>query len=187
MPIFDAYGDRVVAFSSRDPDAPKRWQHWHEQFDKSNYLFGLHIAKPYIRRAKKAIVVEGQFDVTYAHTAGFKMTVGLCGSAFSIVHIALLARYCNEIYLVMDPDVSGDNAVERAAKLYVQYNLDKYNLSFIPLNLPDKLDPDDFIYKCGSQAMVTSMRVAKDNAQETMAQIYQNSMKRDKERSKRNG
>ena len=174
MPIFDAYGEKVVAFSSRDTEAPKRFQHWHEQFDKSNHLFGLNVAKPQIKRTRKAIVVEGQFDVTYLHTAGFKMTVGLCGSAFSIMHVALLARYCSEIFIIMDPDTSGDSAVERAAVMHEQYNLGLHNLSFIPVSLPtepQKLDPDDFVYQNGSNALISIMRTAKENAVNNLKNI----------------
>jgi DNA primase len=181
MPIFDAYGENVVAFSSRDTEAPKRYQHWHEQFDKTNHLFGLNVAKPHIKRTKKAIVVEGQFDVTYLHTAGFKMTVGLCGSAFSIMHVALLSRYCSEIFIIMDPDTSGDSAVERAAVMYEQYNLGLHNLVFIPVSLPsepNKLDPDDFVYQNGPQALINILRADKENATKNLKNILNKAKKR---------
>jgi DNA primase len=144
MPLFDAYGE-VVAITTRNPWAEKRWQHWHESFDKSSYLFGLNVAKDHIRRTDKAIVVEGQFDTACCHTFGFNMTVGVLGSALSILHVIQLARYCSEVYLLMDPDPSGEECVERAMETYATHCLAGYGVKFFPLRLPPDIDPDDFL------------------------------------------
>ncbi len=161
MPCFDAH-DNLVAFSTRDWEAPKRYQHWHESFDKSSYLFGLNVAKKAIRWADKAIVVEGQFDVTCLHSYGLSMTVGLFGTNLSIMHIALLARYCSEIYVVLDPpetkedgniNRAGEAATIAAMKMYHEYCLGTYGIHFVPVMLPEELDPDDFVFKYGKAAM----------------------------------
>ena len=160
MPCFDVHNN-LVAFSSRDYEAPKRFQHWHESFDKSNYLFGINVAKKAIRWSDKAIVVEGQFDVTCLHSYSLPMTVGLFGTTLSIMHIALLARYCSEIYMVLDPNVvnengivnkSGEEATIRAMKLYGDYCLGTYGIHFIPVTVPEQLDPDDYVYAHGTNA-----------------------------------
>lgn len=156
MPCFDAH-DNLVALSTRDFNAPKKYQHWHESFDKSNYLYGINIAKKSIRWADKAIVVEGQFDVKCLHSFGLPMTVGLFGTNLSIMHIAMLARYCSEIYVVFDPkqregDVSGAEGVGRAMQLYHDYCLSTYGIHFIPVSLPEQLDPDEHIFKHGKDA-----------------------------------
>lgn len=157
MPIFDA-NSNLIAFSTRNPWTEKQYQHWHEQFDKSNHLFGIHLAKEMMRRTDEAIIVEGQFDVGYSHTVGLLQTVGLCGSAFTIMHAAMLRRYCSYIYLVLDPDGSGENGVNRALEMYHQYCLRDYELHFIPITLPDKLDPDEFLLKHGRRSLEQIMR-----------------------------
>lgn len=174
MPLFD-YNNELISITSRDIEAPKEYQHWHESFDKLNYLYGLNVAKQHIIRTKKAIIVEGQFDVTYLHTAGFNMTVGLCGSSISIVHVTKLARYCSEIYLVLDPDTSGEEAVKRASDMFHKYDLGKHcpdvkhncraghgggghDITIIPVSLPDDLDPDEFVYERGPNALITLLK-----------------------------
>ena len=161
MPLFSPYGE-IVAFTSRNPNAPKRYQHWHESFDKTNYLYGLDVAKDHIRKWKKAIIVEGQFDTAYLHTAGFNMTVGLCGTAFSVMHAAILGRYCSEIYLLLDPDESGDNCVIRAKNIEREYHLNKCGMNILVLRLPPAKDPDDFVYENGQQALIKLMRDCKE-------------------------
>lgn len=160
MPLFDASGN-IVAFTTRNPWAPKEFQHWHESFDKTNYLYGLHLAKQAMRRTDEAIIVEGQFDVTYSHTAELDNTVGLCGSAFTIMHAAILSRYCSFFYLILDPDQSGDNGVARAIEMYHQYCLRGHGIYFIPIKLPDGLDPDEFLYQRGKNALTQIMKEQK--------------------------
>lgn len=158
MPCFNVHGD-LIAFSTRDFEAPKRFQHWHESFDKSSYLYGLDVAKKAIQWSDKAIVVEGQFDVMGSHTHKLPMTVGLFGTTLSIMHVALLARYCSEIYLVFDPsqragDTSGEDATKRAMELYYEYCLSTYGVHFIPVVLPGQYDPDDFLHNNGKDAYI---------------------------------
>lgn len=143
MPLFDSYGNLVV-LTTRDP-WNSNFSHWHESFDKSAYLFGIHNAKDAIRRNNKAILVEGQFDVTCFHSYGLRMTVGMLGTSFSIIQAIMLSRYCSEVYLLFDNDEAGRLSLKRAMAMYDQYCLDKYNLNFIPTILPDGYDPDDFL------------------------------------------
>jgi DNA primase len=161
MPLFDATGTEVVAFTSRDPNAPKRFQHWHEQFEKSRYLYGFHLAKDAIRRRNKAILVEGQFDTMCLHTYGFDVTVGLCGHSLSIMQVNQLVRYCSEIYLLLDPDGAGGDAIASAMELYEKYDLVDCGVLFVPVFLPDGLDPDDFVMKKGTNALVELLRESK--------------------------
>lgn len=163
MPLFDPSGTDIVAFTTRDPKAPKQYQHWHETFEKSRYLYGTHIAKEAIRRQDKVIVVEGQFDTMCLHSYGFHMTVGLCGHALSIMHVTLLARYCSEVYLMLDPDGAGGSAMDAAMELYKKYELRKCDMFFIPVKLPDGLDPDDFVMKFGSDALVNLLKKSKQD------------------------
>ncbi len=158
IPICDPYGN-PVAISTRHPE--KRRDFWHESFNKSFYLYGLHIAKRYIISRQKAIIVEGEFDVTCLHSMGLKATVGVCGSAFSPFQASLLARYCNEVYLVFDADEnkSGEKAIKRALKM----QRDRlHGMRFIPVRLPVGTDPDDFIKKQGRKSFVSLLNESKN-------------------------
>ena len=117
-PIYDVYGD-LVAVSTRSLVMQKGdyGYFWHESFDKGSYLYGLNLAKESILRYGKVIVVEGEFDVASMHDFGFTMTVGVCGSAFTLSQASLLARYCKEVYLMFDNDPSGQDGMKRIMRL----------------------------------------------------------------------
>lgn len=153
MPFFDSYGEEIIAFTSRDFDAPKQFQHWHETFDKSDYLYGLHIAKKPIIKNNLAIVVEGQFDVTCLHGYGLNNTVGVCGSSLSITQMILLRRYCSRVVLIFDPDKSGDSATSRTINMFKQWRLEK-NAQLYAIKLPGGLDPDEFVVQFGKEQMM---------------------------------
>ncbi|NJL70135.1 MAG: toprim domain-containing protein [Candidatus Competibacteraceae bacterium] len=159
-PLLDPYGE-PVAITSRHLEVKS---FWHEQFDKSFHLYGLNVAKHAILRCGKAIVVEGEFDVTYLHSRGIDMTVGVCGSAFTAFQAAMLARYTDEIYLCFDRDKngSGQKAVKRA--LALQAELSPRKMSFIPVYLPMGKDPDDFVKENGRRAFAELLTESKKNA-----------------------
>lgn len=139
---------------------PKRFLH--ESFDKGSYIYGLCYAKENIFKRKKAILVEGEFDVAALHTVGLTMTVGVCGSAFTLIQASLLARYANEIYLVFDGDASGRKAIKRVINTYKKYHFDAYGLKYIPVYLPLNKDPDELIKEQGKQAFINRLKQAKE-------------------------
>lgn len=161
MPLYDSYGS-LIAITTRHPTCPKQFQHWHESFDKGFFLFGLNVAKPYIYKANKAIIVEGQFDTTCLHSYGFKMTAGILGSTFNIMHVTLLARMCSEIFVVLDPDKSGDAGMERTIQASIDYNLEACGIFCIPVHMPEKMDPDDFVMKYGPISFKDLLRKSKE-------------------------
>ena len=150
MPLYDAYGELVVLTSRKITGDPK-YAHLHESFDKRYYLFGLDTAKSAIIQKNRAIIVEGQFDVMYLRSMGFKTAVGVLGSAFTMEHACLLRRYCSEVYLVFDADDAGDATLERSLDMMKEEQLESgHNMSFIPVRLPRTYpDPDDFVQAKG--------------------------------------
>jgi DNA primase len=148
MPLYDQH-DNLTVLTSRDFRCKDKsgMPHLHEEFDKKFYLFGLPAAKPSIIRWQKAIVVEGQFDTCYSHVRGFDVTVGILGSAFSMHHVSVLARYCSEIFLVFDADDSGYKNLTRSMKMYKSYGLQSFGIVFVPVLLPKHKDPDEFLHK----------------------------------------
>jgi len=158
MPIFDSYGE-LIAFSSRDFDAPKQYQHWHESFDKSEYIYGLHLSKQEIIKQNYVIIVEGQFDVTCLHSYGLRNTVGICGGILSIVQLMQLMRYCSRFVLLFDPDKAGEHCNLKAIELFKQWKLykggsEKNGMDMIVVNLPKDKDPDDFVIENSKEALL---------------------------------
>lgn len=135
---------------------------WHESFDKGSYLYGLNWAKDSIIRYKKAIVVEGEFDVAAMHSYGFTMTVGVCGSTFTLAQASLLARYCQEVYFMFDNDSSGVNGLKRVMKLHKNNYLDSYGIRYAPVNLPVGKDPDNVLKSVGALGMKKILVKAKE-------------------------
>lgn len=160
-PIYDAYGD-LVALSTRHmkKDTPKRFLH--ESFDKGSYLYGLCYAKEYILKYKKAIIVEGEFDVAALHTVGLSVTVGVCGSAFTLLQASLLSRYAMDIYLVLDGDASGKRSIKRILSLYDKHHFGAYGIKYIPVYLPFGKDPDELIREKGKKYFTDILKTSKE-------------------------
>ncbi len=163
-PIYDVYGG-LVAVSTRSLTCQKGdpGYFWHESFDKGSYLYGLNWAKESIIRYGKVIIVEGEFDVAAMHDYGFTMTVGVCGSTFTLSQASLLARYCKEVYLMFDNDPSGQNGIRRALKLSIDHYLDdSYGIKYVPTNLPLGKDPDKLLKIEGVAGMKNILAKAKE-------------------------
>ena len=160
-PLYDAH-DNLIVLTTRHLDEKHSSRFWHESFDKGSFLYGLNCAKYYILKYKKAILVEGEFDVIALHSEGFKMTIGVCGSALTFFQSALLFRYCSEVYIMFDGDTSGKRSIERIMKMYDKYDLDGYKVKYIPVYLPDNKDPNDCI-KEGKEKMKNYLIQAKKN------------------------
>lgn len=162
-PIYDTYGE-LVAVSTRSLFMNKGdfGYFWHESFDKGSYLYGLNWAKESILKHKKVIVVEGEFDVASMHDFGFTMTVGVCGSAFTLSQASLLARYCKEVYLMFDNDPSGQSGISRILKLCRDHYFESYGIKYIPTHLPLGKDPDKVLKIDGAMGMKNILVKAKD-------------------------
>ncbi len=86
-------------------------------FDKSNFLFGLNLAKAEIRNKKEAVLVEGEMDVILSHQAGFKNVVACKGTALTEGQIEMLKKYTENLSLCFDMDLAGDSASRRGIEM----------------------------------------------------------------------
>lgn len=145
MPLTNPYG-KLVALTTRDIKEYSLRPHWHESFEKANFLYGLDIAKQEIIKKNAVIAVEGQFDVGYLRTIGLKHVVGILGTALSYRQASLLARYCKNVYLFFDGDEGGKKATERSMEMYQRQALGMpgVDMKFYPMDTPLNKDPDDF-------------------------------------------
>jgi len=71
------------------------------------HLFGLHQAKPAIRRKNAAVIVEGQFDAISCQARGIHNTIALGGTTLNKYHIYLIKKFASKLYLLLDNDQAG--------------------------------------------------------------------------------
>ncbi len=146
VPILDASG-RVVAFSGRtlDPEGEPKYLNSPESpiFKKRELLFGLPQAREAIREKKRAIVVEGLFDVIALHQMGYREAVAVLGSAFTPEQALLLKRLgVTDLYLAFDADEAGRKATLAGLDLDVVRSF-----HVRAALLPEGLDPGDLLLR----------------------------------------
>ena len=156
FPIFNAHGD-VVGFGGRiltDELAKKLKKEVPQDtgkyintpqthiYDKSNILYGLHLAKMPIRKRDAAVVVEGYTDAILAHQEGCDNVVAASGTALTEGQLNLLGRFSKNLFTAFDMDIAGDTATKRGIDL--AQNLG-YNIKVV--TLPNGKDPAEVIQK----------------------------------------
>jgi DNA primase len=161
IPFYDTY-KKLIVISTRHLDMKHKKRFLHEPFKKSFYVYGLYNAKNEIIKKNKVIIVEGEFDAISLHSNNLAMTVAICGSSLSLFQVAILSKYCSEFYLLFDGDKAGRSATKRAIDMYKEYGLSRY-ISFFPVYLPDKTDPEEFVQKYGRKELINKMISAKED------------------------
>lgn len=146
FPIRDYLG-RVCGFGGRtfrtDDQRPKYYNSQdHPFFSKGHIVFGLDRAKKAIQTEQNAFLVEGYLDCIAMAQAGHLNTVATLGTACTIEHLKLLARYAQRLYIVYDADSAGQQAITKLAHLSWTANMELFVIS-----LPDKEDPASFLQK----------------------------------------
>ena len=159
FPIHDLRA-RVVAFSGRllgpgepkylnSPDTPV--------FHKGKLLYNLHLAKHAMRKAERAILVEGQFDVLRLTLTGFEEVVAPLGTGLSEDQAALLQRYTPHVILLYDSDDAGLRATFRAGDEML-----RHKLRVSVASLPEGEDPDTLVQGKGAAALEQALKDSVD-------------------------
>lgn len=119
MPFKDPYG-KVVALVGRtllsdEERSLKQISKYKntQDFKKGNYVFGLFENKKSILEKDCVYVVEGQFDVIKSVESGLTNIVALGSSNMSYYQLSLIARYTNNIFLLLDNDEAGEKGRKR--------------------------------------------------------------------------
>jgi DNA primase len=155
FPIHDLRA-RVVGFGGRilgagepkylnSPDTPI--------FHKGKLLYNLHVAKHAIRKAERAILVEGYFDVLRLALAGLEEIVAPLGTGLSAEQAQLLARYTSHVTLLYDSDDAGLRATFRAGD-----ELLRHGLRVTVATLPEGEDPDTIVQRRGAKALAELLK-----------------------------
>lgn len=124
-------------------------------FNKGRTLFGLFQNKDAIRRSKRALIVEGNFDLISLVAAGVHDVVAPLGTALTRQHIHALRGYAQDAVLLFDGDQAGIRAAMRAVPLFLSEKLDAKVVI-----LPDGHDPDTFINEFGTEALERNVAAA---------------------------
>lgn len=139
FPIHDAQG-KLVAFGGRtlgEADAKYINSSEGPLYHKSSVLYGFHQAKELMRESKKAVIVEGYFDVLACHRVGIGNVVAAGGTAFTLEHAKLLKRHAETVVLCLDQDTAGRQAAERAYYLCCAQDL-QVHAAVLPAKDPDE-------------------------------------------------
>ncbi|MGE7666517.1 DNA primase [Ureibacillus composti] len=121
-------------------------------FHKSQVLFNLDKARTSIRKNRQVILMEGFIDVLAANQAGVYNAVATMGTSLTTQHVTKLKRLVDKIILCYDGDHAGWEAAKRAADML---HAEKLNVEVALL--PEKLDPDDYIRKYGTESFVNQV------------------------------
>ena len=143
FPFYDEQG-RVIGFSGRvygDGDGAKYINSPESPlFNKSSFLYGLHLAKPHIRKHNVAMLTEGPIDAIMVHQAGYPMAVATSGTAVTETHLQTLQRLSNRLLIVFDSDPAGQRAALRVIEMTYALGMDSKVVV-----LPEGSDPADVI------------------------------------------
>ena len=114
---------------------------------KGRTLYGLHLSKEAIAKARYAVMVEGYFDLAQAYQAGIQNVVASSGTALTPAQARLLKRFASKVVLSFDPDAAGQGAAARSSELLVAEGF-QVNVAMLPAGE----DPDNFIRRHGGAA-----------------------------------
>lgn len=155
IPIFNPQG-QVIAFGGRAllaEDNPKYLNSPETPlYNKSQTLYGLNWAKVAIGKKRRALIMEGYFDVMATQLAGLEEAVATCGTALTEEHARLLLKAgAQTLFLVFDSDKAGQQAALSALQR-LEGLMSKPlalggvsgSLSVRVLQLPSGKDPDDY-------------------------------------------
>lgn len=143
FPIADKYG-HCVGFGGRiltnDKKQPKYINSPESAiFNKSELLYGFHLARNTIANTGEVYLVEGYTDVMRMHQIGFTNTIATLGTALTPQHLAQLKKLCRKVIIFRDSDSAGRSAAERDLQLILQAGL---FAELVVFPSEDKEDPD---------------------------------------------
>lgn len=156
--VYDVFRDRIlfpiynfrgipVGFSGRfvglkeDKKTPKYMNTGETPlYNKSEQLYGLHIAKDAIRKKGFAYLVEGNWDVIANYEAGLENTVAPCGTALTREQLRVLKKITGKIVMMYDGDKAGRAACRKNLLIAIEEGF-----TVECLFLPDGQDPDSFL------------------------------------------
>ncbi len=151
FPVFTPAG-KICGFGARvlDESLPKYLNSSQSPlFDKGENLYGLNLARQFIREEKEVILVEGYTDVISLYQEGIRNVVASLGTSLTRSQARAMKRYTNKVYVAYDEDSAGESATLRGIDILLDTDLQIKVISF-----PGGADPADFIQKKGRDSFI---------------------------------
>lgn len=153
FPLFDI-SNNIVGFSGRiyNTSSSSKYINTKETpiFKKGELLYNYYNAKDSVRLLKKIVLVEGFMDVIRLHSINVTNAIALMGTSLTKEQINLLKRLSLNIILCLDGDSAGRKAMSVNGAL-----LEESGFNVTVVELPDNLDPDEYILKNGKEKYVS--------------------------------
>jgi len=149
FPVVNSYGD-VVGFSARVLEKVDFAKYKNTSqtiaFDKSKCVYNIFNIKKQKQNGelKEIIIVEGQMDVISLYSRGIKNAVACMGTALTNFHAKEMKKFTDRVVVCFDGDDAGKKATLRSLDILVNAGLNVY-----VANLPDGMDPDEYVQKFG--------------------------------------
>jgi DNA primase len=158
FPIFDGKG-RICGFGGRiiQGDGKPKYLNSPESliFNKSHLLLGFFQHQQAIRKSRRAVLVEGNFDLVSLARHGCAEVVAPLGTALTREQLRLLKPMVKEIIVFFDGDAAGLKAALRATPLFLAEEM----TGRVAI-LPDGHDPDSFVREQGQAATLNLLERA---------------------------
>ena len=141
------FGGRVININDQpkylnSPETPV--------FHKGSLLYNFSKIRPNLKNNDNLIVVEGYMDVVSLASKGFQNAVAPLGTAITEAQLNILWKDSDSPIICFDGDKAGKQASFRATEIALKLLKPNKTLRFI--NLPDNLDPDDYIKDFGLES-----------------------------------
>jgi len=150
FPLADARG-RVLGFGARSlsegPQPKYINTSENELYHKGRQLFGIDLARATAAKKGRIVAVEGYTDVLALHQGGTREAVAIMGTALTAEQLAELSRAAGSVYLALDADSAGQEAMLRAGR-----GARERNVELRVIGMPDGADPAELVEREGADA-----------------------------------
>ncbi|MGO3726438.1 DNA primase [Staphylococcus carnosus] len=116
-------------------------------FQKRKLLYNIDRARRTIRQKNELILLEGFMDVIKADQAGVKQVVASMGTQISQEHTSFIRKLTSNVTLLFDGDFAGQEATLKTGQSLLQEGMNVF-----VVQMPSKMDPDEYITKYGQEA-----------------------------------
>lgn len=150
FPIIDAYGN-VLGFGGRSMgEQQPKYLNTSDTlvFNKRLTVYGINRLRK-LRNLSRVLLVEGYMDVVSLSQYGIEGAVATLGTALTPQQAKLISRYSNDIHFAYDGDSAGQKAILRGLDVF-----ENEGISVHVLDLPNNMDPDEFIRTKGIEAFL---------------------------------
>lgn len=168
------FSGRLVVTPAPDKDGQKPAKYYNSPespvYKKSRLLFGLQQAREAMRTTRRALLVEGNFDVIHLHQAGFEDAVAPLGTALTEEQSGQLHRLVDEVVLLYDGDDAGQKASRKSLDTLIKLMNAEVGVRIAPL--PPGEDPDSMIASGRADELADLIRRAQPGVEYFVYEVW---------------